>query len=567
MKNTIYITYETFNLLKRINLAKGINQFNMDQIEDCVMFFDENHNWIDPQRLKIEDVRIYYVLLPRFIWLENLDKLEDFLLVDNDGNKITVIDYIKIEEESIKRYKENNSNYNENYYNSLVEPRENQVPIIEEINKNLKEKEYIRGILQAAPGTGKTFMSIYFAKKFKKTLIIVPKNVLVDQWIKAIVQFTNLTEENIGIIQGSDKKDIIEVMNNQDKKIILTKPQSLISQIKRIPFNDLQELYKDIQLVVFDECHNAGAEGFSKSLSIFRTPNILGLTATPYRRGINEFLLKNSIGEVIIEADAEVLTPDVYFRILSKNHIQFTEDEVRKIKMQMEYPMKLAFFNMFLQHKIEYMEHLADWLKWSYDQGRESVILFSTNKLGKQLEKFLTAKYQDLDGVLFLTGNSKNDAINIAKVKNREIREKLKDYKEELNQKVKDKELKRKEADGLYKEKRIEYKELQDLNTKRATDLYDEKIRESKIIISNFSLLREGFDKPMLSFVIFGSPVIGRIPVIQSLGRITRLADNKQTPIALFPIPETFLEINDKTFRILENNIKSTYPKANIKWV
>ena len=163
-----------------------------------------------------------------------------------------------------------------------------------------------------------------------------------------------------------------------------------------------------------------------------------------------------------------------------------------------------------------------------------------------------------------LTGNSKNDALNIAKAQNKKLREELKEYKEELNEKVKNKELKRKEADALYKERRLKFKEIQDLNIEKSIELYHKKIKEAKIIVSNFSFLREGFDKPSLSFVIFGSPIIGKITVIQTLGRITRLYEDKPTPIALFPITEAFESLNPKVKIIIINNIKSTYPKARI---
>ena len=98
----------------------------------------------------------------------------------------------------------------------------------------------------------------------------------------------------------------------------------------------------------------------------------------------------------------------------------------------------------------------------------------------------------------------------------------------------------------------------------KSIELYHKKIKEAKIIVSNFSLLREGFDKPSLSFVIFGSPIIGKITVIQTLGRITRLYEDKLTPIALFPITEAFESLNTKVKIIIINNIKSTYPKARI---
>ena len=103
-----------------------------------------------------------------------------------------------------------------------------------------------------------------------------------------------------------------------------------------------------------------------------------------------------------------------------------------------DYPMMLSLFNMYLNFKKEYLNFLADWVKWARDQDREAVILFSTNKLASNLKKSFEEKFPDHpDEVLMLTGNSKNDALNIAKAQNKKLREELKEYKEELNEKVK----------------------------------------------------------------------------------------------------------------------------------
>ena len=565
-KSNIYIPYEIYQELKnkKYKLSQGIKQFNFQEdIDNGVMFFDEDDNFIDPRRFDIEDIKPSFVLLPRFFWLENLDKLEEFFAVDDQGNKWYGADLIKNDFNLIKNY---SPDLNYNNYNIKVQPRENQVPILDELNQRLKNFNYIRGILQAAPGTGKTYMSINFSKVFKKTLIIVPKNVLVDQWLESILTFTNLQKENIYILEGSKLNEIQENLN-KNIKIIITKPQSLLSQIKKNKILDLIDLYSKIDFVIYDECHSAGAEGFSKTLSLFKTPNILGLTATPFRKGLNEFLLINSIGDVIIEADAKVLTPNIIIQYLPKTFIDFSEKEIFALKQrfQNDYPMFLALFNSYLLRKPNYFDFLAQWNDWARKNNHEVVILFSTNKLAKKQYNTIIEKNPEYkDEILYLTGNSKNDALQIAKDQNKLLRVELKKIKEELNQKVKNKELKRKDADVIYKEERKKFKEAMDLNIQNSLDLYFKKIKEAKIIVSNFSLLREGFDKPKLSFVIFGSPIVGKITIIQTLGRITRIAEDKPQPIALFPVTEVFESFSPRVKLIITNNVKSTYPEAKI---
>ena len=451
-------------------------------------------------------------------------------------------------------------------YKVSVQPRDNQKPILKFLFNLLKEQKKIRGILQAAPGVGKTFMGIYLGQIFKKTLILVPKVILEDQWKEAILSFTDLKEEDIYILQGSEIKDIEEALK---AKIIITKPQSILSQIKRIKINILQELYSDIDFVIADECHGFGAYGYSKTLSIFKTCNIIGLTASPWRNNLNKFLLDTSIGDVLIEAEAEVLTPTIYMQRLSNDFIHFNEKEMFALKQRLtDYPMMLSLFNMYLYNKDGYLQFLAQWIKWFRETDREVVILFSTNKLAKKLSEIFYGMYPEyINETLVLKGDSKQDSLQIAKEENKLIKEKLKEYKESLNEKVKAKELKRKDADLLYKAERIKAKDLQEINIQKALDLYYQKIKDAKILISNFNLLREGFDKSSLSGIIFGSPIIGKITVVQSLGRITRLHEDKPEPIALFPIIEAFETLNKSVTTIIRNNVLNTYPNAKITYM
>jgi predicted helicase len=233
-----------------------------------------------------------------------------------------------------------------------------------------------------------------------------------------------------------------------------------------------------------------------------------------------------------------------------------------------DYPMMLSLFNMYLYNKDGYLQFLAQWIKWFRETDREVVILFSTNKLAKKLSEIFYGMYPEyINETLVLKGDSKQDSLQIAKEENKLIKEKLKEYKESLNEKVKAKELKRKDADLLYKAERIKAKDLQEINIQKALDLYYQKIKDAKILISNFNLLREGFDKSSLSGIIFGSPIIGKITVVQSLGRITRLHEDKPEPIALFPIIEAFETLNKSVTTIIRNNVLNTYPNAKITYM
>jgi superfamily II DNA or RNA helicase len=126
-----------------------------------------------------------------------------------------------------------------------------------------------------------------------KTLCIVPNSILEDQWVDEISNFTGLSKDKIGIIQGSDIAKI-EKNNILDNDIIVVKIQTLLSQLKRINLIELEEFYSRIGLVFYDECHQSGAaESYAKTAIIFKTDNIIGLSATPFVKGINDFLMTN----------------------------------------------------------------------------------------------------------------------------------------------------------------------------------------------------------------------------------------------------------------------------------
>ena len=101
----IYIKYEIYQELK--NPKYKINQgykFKPEDLDQGVMYFDENEEYIDPKRFEIENIIPKYVLLPRFFWDENMIKLENFIAMDNQGNKYEFVDFVKKINDNDKNY-------------------------------------------------------------------------------------------------------------------------------------------------------------------------------------------------------------------------------------------------------------------------------------------------------------------------------------------------------------------------------------------------------------------------------------------------------------------------------
>ena len=103
----------------------------------------------------------------------------------------------------------------------------------------------------------------------KKTLIIVHKEFLMNQWIERIQEF--LPGARVGKIQGQ-KFDI------EDKDIVIGMLQSLYD--KDYGPNGFQSF----GLTIVDEVHRIGSEQFSKTLLKVTTPNMLGISATVDRK-------------------------------------------------------------------------------------------------------------------------------------------------------------------------------------------------------------------------------------------------------------------------------------------
>ena len=122
------------------------------------------------------------------------------------------------------------------------------------------------------------------SKLSKKTLIIVHKNFLLEQWKERIRQF--IPEARIGTL----KAQIIDV---QDKDIVIASLQSL-SMKSYDP-----EVFKGIGFVIVDEIHRTGTEVFSRALQKVNCKYSMGLTATLERKDGLSKVFTWAIGDVV----------------------------------------------------------------------------------------------------------------------------------------------------------------------------------------------------------------------------------------------------------------------------
>lgn len=126
------------------------------------------------------------------------------------------------------------------------------------------------GVLNMACAAGKTVMALYLISTLaKKTLVIVHKEFLLQQWRERIEEF--LPTAKIGIIKAQQ----IDV---EGKDIVLGSLQSLSMK------DYSTDVFKDFGTLIVDECHHTSAEVFSRALRKVNFKYSLGLSATIQRK-------------------------------------------------------------------------------------------------------------------------------------------------------------------------------------------------------------------------------------------------------------------------------------------
>jgi superfamily II DNA or RNA helicase len=216
----------------------------------------------------------------------------------------------------------------EKYWKFAGSIRPIQIPVVDSFLK----PEPHDGIISLQTGGGKTVCALYIASQLRlPTIVLVHNTFLRDQWIERIGAF--LPSARIGQVQG-EKLDI------ENKDIIVAMLQS-ISMKEYAPLT-----FKQIGLVIVDECHHIASEAFSKSIPKITSKYMLGLSATPERKDklmhvINWFLgpmlyrsdTSDKIDELVKVEYFEFDPPDKEFNtiIYNSSNVMFTSLMINKV--------------------------------------------------------------------------------------------------------------------------------------------------------------------------------------------------------------------------------------------
>jgi superfamily II DNA or RNA helicase len=174
---------------------------------------------------------------------------------------------------------------NDYTYNCNIVLRENQVEFYKTAIKEF-EKPFGGGILNLVTGFGKSLLSLKIISFYKgKTLILVNKLELIDQWRKEISKF--IPDVKVGIIQGT--------------KFIIDNCEIIIGMLQTISINKKFKAcdFKWVDLLIIDEIQNISSQVFSRICFKLRPKYAFGLSATIERADKTEKVIKWYIGDIL----------------------------------------------------------------------------------------------------------------------------------------------------------------------------------------------------------------------------------------------------------------------------
>lgn len=162
------------------------------------------------------------------------------------------------------------------------------------------------GLLEIDTGMGKTVMALNILSKLNvKTIIIVHKEFLMNQWIERIEEF--IPDARVGKIQG-------KILDIENKDIVLAMLQTLCSK------DYAPTMFQCFGLTIIDEVHHMGAEVFSQAFGKVVTHYTLGLSATMNRKDGLSKVFKMYLGDVIHTEKRDTSSLDVLVNVIDYSH-------------------------------------------------------------------------------------------------------------------------------------------------------------------------------------------------------------------------------------------------------
>ena len=249
------------------------------------------------------------------------------------------------------------------------------------------------GLLEIPCGRGKTVMALKILSELKvKTLVVVHKGFLLNQWVERINQF--LPDAKVGTIQG-------QTIDIEGKDIVIGMLQSL--SMKDYP----QNMFEDFGLTIVDEVHHIAAEVFVRSLFKIVTKYVLGLSATMQRKDGLSKVFKMFLGDIIYKekpkGNDKVLVKVIEYKT-SDDEFNETKYDFRGNPAYSSMISKLCTYNHRSEFIIKVVKDLYD-----EDNSRQIMILGHNKNLLTYL--FKAIEHRSIAPVGYYVGGMKPDAL------------------------------------------------------------------------------------------------------------------------------------------------------------
>jgi len=270
-----------------------------NKINKNILYYIKKNLTVTPQpglmNIEIEPYEIFYeddkyIVLPKFTNKINID---GELIIDD--KKITCLNF------KISKYKYVHKKINITFKGNLRDYQNDIINYVMDLfSKSVNSPK--GGIIKLTCGGGKTILAIAIACMLGlKTLVLVHKEFLLDQWKEKIEAFTNAT---VGIIRQKSFQTDFDIVIG------------MIHSISAINYD--QNILNEFGLVILDEVHHLGSNMFSKTLLKTSAEYTIGLSATPERQDGMMKVVNSWIGDIIYQMkkkyDYRVFIKKIMFR-------------------------------------------------------------------------------------------------------------------------------------------------------------------------------------------------------------------------------------------------------------
>tara|TARA_B110000285_G_scaffold55402_1_gene63087 strand:+ start:1533 stop:2906 length:1374 start_codon:yes stop_codon:yes gene_type:complete len=241
-------------------------------------------------------------------------------------------------------------------------------------------------VISAYPGFGKTVTSLNMAHKIgMRTLVLVNKVILIEQWLEAVENFTDL-KKGCGVVKvapaSKSQRETPEKFKKWRNKIDAASIMVMNAlTVSKLPVG----FFDDVGCLIVDECHQLMSPCLSEALLYVHPRYVIALSATPYRPdGLNKLL-------------------DIYFS---------EERLVRELKKpHTVYEIRTGFkptADLTEQGRLDWNALLNS---QSEDEGRNQMIIDAAVELSKTRTILILTKR--VDQAAYLESKLKKEGINV----------------------------------------------------------------------------------------------------------------------------------------------------------